>query len=66
LNSEFCFDLYYIDKTLPIERLARQAFELRNALKAEARDLMKNQQTVVRLDQIEQEKSWEEMILRAY
>ena len=52
----------YIDTTLPLEKQARQAFELRNAFKAQARNLMNNWQMVEILDQMEPAATWLQMI----
>jgi RHS repeat-associated protein len=54
-----------IDKTLPLQQQSRQAFELRNAFKAEARNLMNNWQYAEILDNLEPAKSWTQMIQRA-
>jgi len=54
-----------IDTTLPLEQQARQAFELRNSFKAEARDLMNNRQMADYLDTFEPAKTWEQMIQTA-
>lgn len=49
-----------IDKTLPLEQQARQAFELRNLYKFQARELMVNQIERKDLDKNEEIKSFEE------
>jgi hypothetical protein len=55
----------YIDKSLPLEKQARQAFELRNSFKNEARDLMIDKQKAAELDIIEPPYKWEELVQKA-
>lgn len=51
-----------IDKTLPLEEQAKQAFELRNKFRTQTRDLMKDQEKRKKLDREEPNKSFEELI----
>lgn len=51
-----------IDKTLPLEEQAKQAFELRNKFRTQTRDLMKDQEKRKKLDIEEPNKSFEELI----
>jgi hypothetical protein len=51
-----------IDKSLPIEQRARQAFEARNAIRTEARDLMLDQETRKKLDREHPNKTFEELV----
>lgn len=51
-----------IDKSLPIEQQARQACELRNTFRTQARELMKNQELRRQLDKTDPNKSFEELI----
>lgn len=51
-----------IDKSLPIEQQARQAFEARNAVRTEARDMMADQETRKQLDKEHPNKTFEELI----
>lgn len=63
---------WYLDKvahitdgiadSLPIEERARQAFEARNAIRTEARDLMLDQETRKKLDKEHPNKTFEELI----
>lgn len=52
-----------IDKSLPIEQQARQACDLRNQFRTQARDLMRNQIARKQLDITDPNKSFEELIL---
>jgi hypothetical protein len=54
-----------INKNLSLEEQAKQAFELRNSFKSEARDMMSDVQEAKKLDQYELPKTWEQMIERA-
>ena len=51
-----------IDKSLPIEQQARQACELRNTFRTQARELMKDQELRRQLDKTDPNKSFEELI----
>ena len=51
-----------IDKTLPIEQRAKQAFEARNTIRTEARDLMLDQKTRKMLDKEHPNKTFEELV----
>ena len=51
-----------IDKSLPLEEQAKQAFELRNKFRTQTRDLMKDQEKRKKLDREEPNKSFEELI----
>lgn len=51
-----------IDKTLPIEEQAKQACELRNMFRTQARDLMANKEKRKELDISDPNKSFEELI----
>lgn len=51
-----------IDKSLPIEQQARQAFEARNAVRTKARDMMADQETRKKLDKEHPNKTFEELI----
>lgn len=51
-----------IDKSLPIEQQATQAFEARNAIRAEARSMMLDQETRKLLDKEHPNKTFEELI----
>ena len=51
-----------IDKSLPIEQQARQACELRNQFRTQARNLMANQDERRQLDITDPNKSFEELI----
>ncbi len=52
-----------IDKTKSLEEQAKQACELRNKYKQQARDMMKNQELRKYLDQQEKLKSFDELVL---
>lgn len=52
-----------IDKSLPIEQQARQACELRNRYRTQARDLMDNQELRKQLDITDPNKSFEELLI---
>lgn len=52
-----------IDKTKTLEEQAKQACELRNKYKQQARDMMKNQELRKYLDQQEKPKSFDELVL---
>lgn len=54
-----------INKNLSLEDQAKQAFELRNAFKSEARDLMFDKQMAQKLDILEKPKTWEELYQKA-
>ena len=51
-----------IDKSQPIEIQARQAFELRNTFRTQARDLMKDQRLRAELDRDDKNKAFEELL----
>lgn len=51
-----------IDKTLPIEGQARQAFEARNRIRTEARRMMADEATRKKLDEERPNKTFEELI----
>lgn len=51
-----------IDKSLPIEQQARQACELRNQFRTQARDLMRDQIAKEQLDITDPNKSFDELI----
>ncbi len=51
-----------IDKTIPLEGQAKQAFELRNKFKIQTRDLMKNQEMREQLDTDEKLVTFEELL----
>lgn len=51
-----------IDKTKPIEEQARQACELRNKFRTQARDLMADQQARRELDKTDPNKTFEELV----
>ncbi len=51
-----------IDKSLPIEQQARQACELRNQFRTQARDLMRDQIAREQLDITDPNKSFDELI----
>lgn len=51
-----------IDKTLPIEEQARQAFEARNRIRTEARELMADKEMRDKLNTTRPNKSFEELI----
>lgn len=51
-----------IDKSLPIEQQARQACNLRNQFRTQARDLMADQETRKQLDIFDPNKSYEELV----
>lgn len=51
-----------IDKSQPIEIQARQAFELRNTFRTQARDLMKDQRLRAELDRDDKNKTFEELL----
>ncbi len=54
-----------IDLSQPFDVQARQAFELRNAFKAEARDLMANKEAALELDISEPAKTWDYLFTKA-
>lgn len=51
-----------ISRELPIEEQARQAFELRNQYRRQARDLMADQELRQKLDQEKPMKEWESLV----
>ena len=51
-----------IDKSLPIEEQARQAFEARNKIRTDAREMMADQETRSQLDKISPNRTFEELI----
>lgn len=51
-----------IDKSLPIEEQAKQAFEARNRLRAEARKMMADEETRKKLDVEKPNKTFEELV----
>lgn len=51
-----------IDRNLPIEEQARQAFEARNQLRTEAREMMADESTRAKLDKERPNKTFEELI----
>lgn len=51
-----------IDKTLPIEEQAKQAFEARNQLRTEARNMMADEETRKMLDSLRPNKTFEELV----
>jgi hypothetical protein len=51
-----------IDKTLPLEGQARQAFEARNRIRTEARNMMADEATRKLLDQEHPNKTFEELV----
>ena len=51
-----------IDKSLPIEEQARQAFEARNRIRTEARNMMADEETRKLLDKERPNKTFEELI----
>lgn len=51
-----------IDKSLPIEQQAKQAFEARNSIRTKARDMMADQETRKQLDKEHPNKTFEELI----
>lgn len=53
-----------IDKSLPLEEQAKQAFELRNKFRTQTRDLMKDQEKRKILDREEPNKTFEELIVK--
>jgi hypothetical protein len=54
-----------IDKSLPLEEQAKQAFELRNSFKTETRDLMFDKESANYLDIMEPPKTWEDLYQKA-
>lgn len=52
-----------IDKDLPIEERAKKAFELRNRIRTEARELMADEETRERLDIYKPNKTFEELVV---
>lgn len=53
-----------IDKSLSLEQQARQAFELRNQFRTQARELMEDRVLAEQLHKKEPNKTWEEIIQR--
>ncbi len=53
-----------IDSSLSLEGQAKQAFELRNKFRTEARELMTDRATAESLYKTDPNKTWEEMIQR--
>lgn len=53
-----------IDKALPKEQQARQAFELRNKLRERARELMEDQKLADKLRRDEPNLSWDELVFK--
>ena len=51
-----------IDKTLPLEEQARQAFEARNSIRTQARNMMADEETRKKLDKEKPNKTFEELI----
>ena len=51
-----------IDKSLPMEDQARQAFEARNRLRTEARNMMADEETRKMLDSLRPNKTFEELV----
>ena len=51
-----------IDKSLPIEQQAKQACELRNRFRTQARDLMFDQEKRKQLDVTDPNKTFEELV----
>ena len=51
-----------IDKTLPVEDQAKQAFEARNRIRTEARKMMADEETRKKLDEERPNKTFEELI----
>ena len=51
-----------IDKSLPIEQQAKQAFVTRNAIRTEAREMMLDQEARKKLDEEHPNKTFEELI----
>lgn len=51
-----------IDKSLPMEEQARQAFEARNKLRTEARNMMADEETRKMLDSLRPNKTFEELV----
>lgn len=51
-----------IDKSLPLEQRAKQAFEARNKIRTEARNLMADQETRKKLDKEHPNKTFEELV----
>lgn len=51
-----------IDKTKPVEEQARQACELRNTHRTQARDLMRDQEMRKKLDQAEPNKAFDDLL----
>ena len=51
-----------IDKSLPVEQQAKQAFELRNKFRTQARNLMANQEKRRELDITDPNRTFEELI----
>ena len=52
-----------IDQSLPMEEKARQAFEMRNRIKSEARNMMRDQNLRKTLDSSDTKKSFEELVV---
>jgi filamentous hemagglutinin len=53
-----------LNSKLSLKAQARQAFELRNKIRTEARQLMKDQELAKQLDINEPNMSWDEIILK--
>ena len=51
-----------VDKTLPLEERARQAFELRNKYRTQSRELMADKAARVKLDKDNPNWKWEDLI----
>lgn len=51
-----------IDSSLPLEGQAKQAFELRNKFRTEARELMANRATAESLYKTDKNLTWEQLI----
>lgn len=51
-----------MDKTLPLEEQAKQAFQLRNLIRAQTRDLMSDEATRASLDNVRPNIGFEDLV----